>query len=240
MIDGRSARPVPVDELAGGAELARPLHRDVDLRVQVPERPVHRLGPLGGGHPEDVVLVVVRDEELHVARVLVVPLGLEPLDLRESLRVHRRHQDVPRVGVVGRDARHHVGDDEPAQVLLVLQRVLDGEDAAPRLARAERSSRWSRPSAARTCSTSSTNRGISHRAGVVGLVAVVGAELVVVVVLDAGAGEPAVARLEVLVGDARPAVEKEDLHARVVPHPLRPDAEGPGRAFRPGSSGRRR
>src|SRR5262249_45095830 len=50
-------------------------------------------------------------------------------------------------------------------------------------------------------------------------------ELVVVVVLDAGAGEEAVERLEVLVRDARAAVQEEHLEPRVVADALRPDLE---------------
>ena len=52
---------------------------------------------------------------------------------------------------------------------------------------------------------------------IVRLVAVRRAELVVVVVLDAGAGQVAVARLEVLVRRARPAVQEQHPHRGLLP-----------------------
>ena len=76
----------------------------------------------------------MRHQELHVARVLVLLRRLEALDLGQHRLVHRRHQHLRRVLVVGGDARHHVGDDEPLQVLLVLERVLHGQDPAPGVA----------------------------------------------------------------------------------------------------------
>ena len=79
----------------------------------------------------DVMLLV---QQFHVPRVLGVARGLERLDLRQRRLVHLRHQHLLCIGVVGRDAGHHVGDDQPAQVLLMAKGVLDGEDPAPRLA----------------------------------------------------------------------------------------------------------
>src|SRR6185437_923299 len=60
---------------------------------------------------------------------------------------------------------------------------------------------------------------------VVGLVAAEGAELVVVVVLDAGAGEPGVEALVELVGGARAAVQEQHLEVGIGPDPPGPDAE---------------
>ena len=77
---------------------------------------------------------MVRHEKLHVARVVVLADRLQRLDLRQGLLVHLRHQHLLGILVVRRDARHHVRDDESPEVLRVLQRVLDGEDAAPRVA----------------------------------------------------------------------------------------------------------
>ena len=62
---------------------------------------------------------------------------------------------------------------------------------------------------------------------VVGLVAVVRAELVVVVVLDTRGRQVAVERLEVLVGGARPAVQQQHLDARLLPTRLVQTRNGP-------------
>ena len=75
-----------------------------------------------------------RHQEFHVARVVGILGRLEPLDLGEGGLVHRRHQHVVRVGVVRGAARHHVRDDQPLEMLLVRERVLEGENAAPRVA----------------------------------------------------------------------------------------------------------
>jgi hypothetical protein len=76
----------------------------------------------------------VLGQQLHVLRVLGLGPGLERLDLGQHRLVHLRHQHLFGVGVVGRDAGHHVGDDQPAQVLLVISRVLDRQQPAPRVA----------------------------------------------------------------------------------------------------------
>jgi hypothetical protein len=64
---------------------------------------------------------------------------------------------------------------------------------------------------------------------VVGAVAVPGAELVVVVELDARIRQPAVEDLEVLMEGSWTAVQQEDLETRVVADPLGPDAVRTGR-----------
>ena len=91
---------------------------------------LHRIRPLVDGDAQDVLLVMAF-EQLHVARRLGVTRRLEPFDLGEHLLVHLRHQHAARVLVVRGDAHHHVGDHEPLEVPLILQRVLGGEDATP-------------------------------------------------------------------------------------------------------------
>ncbi len=97
---------------------------------------------------------------------------------------------------------------KPLDVLLVLQRVLDGEDAAPRMAQEEEV-------------VSAQPQREPHlldlvdepvevpQIGVIGLVAVSRAELVVVVVLDACSREVAVGGLEVFVRGGRATVQEE-------------------------------
>ena len=97
--------------------------------------PGHDLrGPLVDGHPADVVDVVVLHEQCFVRRFPGLAVGLHPLDLGQRVLVHGGHQDLLGVGVVGRDAGHHVGDHQADQRLGVGQGVLDGEHAAPGLA----------------------------------------------------------------------------------------------------------
>src|ERR1700691_515464 len=71
-----------------------------------------------------------RYEQLLIPRVGGLPLGLEPLDLREHVLVHGRHQDVVGVVVVEPGAGHHVGDHQPLELLLVMDGVLHREQAA--------------------------------------------------------------------------------------------------------------
>ena len=109
-------------------------------------------------------------------------------------------------------------------MLLVLERVLDRQRAAPGLPEqvevgaieAERLAHllhlvdeaWDLP-----------------QIRVVGLIAVGGAELIVVVVLDPGGREIGVAGFEVLMRRAGSPVQHEDLHRRVVADPFRPHPE---------------
>ena len=77
--------------------------------------------------------VVVLHEELLVPGVVSGAFGLEPLDLRQHDLIHGGHQDVVGIGVVEPCARHHVGDHQALEVLLVMYGVLHREDPAPRL-----------------------------------------------------------------------------------------------------------
>ena len=71
----------------------------------------HRIGQLDGRHAQHVMDVVVRLSNSSGFRVLDVPGCFQRLDLSRYRLVHLRHQDLLGIGVVGRDAGHHVGDD---------------------------------------------------------------------------------------------------------------------------------
>src|SRR6202034_2543738 len=58
------------------------------------------------------------------------------------------------------------------------------------------------------------------------LIAVVGTELIVVVVLDASRRQIGIAGFEILVGRARSAVQQQQSDARIVAHAFGPDLEG--------------
>jgi hypothetical protein len=178
---------VPVEEDAAETELARTLHRHVDVGVDVGERPHHRVGPLRDRHPAHVVAVVVLEKQRFVRRVVGCARRLQPLDLGESGLVHGRHQDVLGVGVVRAPAGHHVGDHQALEVLLVRQRVLHRQHPAPRLPDHHEVVRVEPEREAHLLDLADEPVDRPQRR-VVGLVAVVGAELVVVVVLDPGRG----------------------------------------------------
>ena len=91
----------------------------------------------------------------------------------------------------------------PFRCSLVLQRVLDGEQAAPRLSEQVEVVLVEAERLPHLLDLVDEARQLQQSSGIVRLVAVGRAELVVVVVLDAGAGEVAVERLEVLVGRPR-------------------------------------
>src|SRR5436190_1280344 len=224
------AGPIPVGELGAGAdpEFARALHRHVDRRVDVGEAALHRIGPVPGRHAQHVMDVVLLGQQLHVPGVLDLPAGLQRLDLGQRRLVHLRHQHLLGVGVVGGDAGHHVRDDEPPQMLLVVQGVLDGEEPAPRLA-VEDEVVPAQPErdADLVYLIDETVQLPQRRVG--GLIAEARAKLVIVVVLDPRRGQVAVAGLQVLVGRPRPAVQQQHPEAGIVADPLHPHPEGAGR-----------
>ena len=188
-IVGRSATRSQCRELGVGAhaELARPLHGHVDLRVDVREAALHRLRPVVGGHPQRVVLVVVRGSSSSMYRGFSMsPAASSALISASTAWSIVGHQHLLGVGGVGRGARHHVGDDQAAQVLLVRQGVLHGQDAAPRLAVEHEVLAVQAQRLADLLHLVDEAVKLPQRR-LVGLVAEPGAELVVVVVLDPGA-----------------------------------------------------
>ncbi len=209
-----------------GAQLARPLHRDVNGQVEVFERAVHRVRPLIGWRTQNVEDVVVRNQQLHVARVLELSPFLQTFDLGKHRLVHRRHQHFLGVLVVGRDTGHHVGNHEPLEMLLVFQRILDGQNPAPRVPE-EVEVLLVEPERLPDLLDFFDEAGRVPQLGRVRLVAVDGAELVVVVVLDAGYREVTVECFKIFAGRAGPAVEEEHFRGRVITNPLGPHAKGP-------------
>ena len=125
-------------------------------------------------------------QQLLVPRIVGGALGLEALDLREDVLVHRGHQDVGRVVVVEPRARHHVRDHEALEVLLVMDGVLHRQDPAPRLPEQHEVAAVEVERLADLLDLVDEPGEVPQRR-VVGLVAAERAELVVVVVLDARA-----------------------------------------------------
>jgi hypothetical protein len=106
----------------------------------------------------------------------------------------------------------------------VLQRVLGREQAAPRRAE-EVEVVFVQPEGLADLLDFLDETRQVPQLGIVRLVAVVGPELIVEVVLDPLGRKEAVDCLVVLVRHARPAVQQQDLHARIVADALRPDME---------------
>ena len=127
-------RAIPANDLPARAKLARSLHRDIHLAVQMAERSVHRLRPLIGWHAQEVLLKVMLHHQFNIPRILVLSSGFKAFDLRQGRLIHGWHQHLLGVLVVGRNAGHHIGDDEALHILLVLERILDGQNTAPRMA----------------------------------------------------------------------------------------------------------
>ena len=73
----RSTRAVPVQQGAAEAEFARTLHRNIDRRVDVCQRSLHRIRPFVEGETADVQQVVVLHEELLVL-LRIVGVALRP------------------------------------------------------------------------------------------------------------------------------------------------------------------
>src|SRR5262249_43774912 len=110
------------------------------------------------------------------------------------------------------------------QLRLVLEGVLHCENAAPRVPQEIEIVPVESERLSHLLDLFDESREIPQRR-VVWLVAVGGAELIVVVVLDAGGGEIASEALEVLVRGRGPAVQQQNFHAGTVADALRPDAK---------------
>jgi DNA-binding transcriptional ArsR family regulator len=215
---------IPVAQLAAEAELARPLHRDIDRRVDAREGPVDRVRPVGYGHSQHVVDVVVVEEQLVVPRVTGVAARLEALDLGEDVLVHRGHEHLVGVRVVRGAAGHHVRDHQALEVLLMVECVLHCQDPAPRLAEQDEV----RPIQAERQADllDLVDEPIElPQVRLVRLIAPSGPQLVVVDVLEPGIGQVSIEDLEVFVRRTRSAVEQQDLDVRVVSDTPRPDPE---------------
>ena len=188
------------------------------------ESALDRVRPAFRWHPQDVVLVVMRNQQLHIARVPGIARCLEGLDFGQRALVHRRHQDLLGVGRVSGGAGHHVRDHQSAEVLLVSQGILNGQHPAPRLAAEDEVLAAQAKGPANLLHFVDEALQLPQRR-IVGLVAEPGAQLVVVVVLNPCGRKVTVARLEILVGCSRAAVEQQHLQRRIVTRPLGPYGE---------------
>jgi hypothetical protein len=107
------------------------------------------------------------------------------------------------------------------------QRVLHGEDPAPRLAVEHEAVPLQAEGPPHLFDLIDEAVKLPQRV-VVRPVAECGAELIVVVVLNPRRREEAVASFQIFMGGARPAVEQEHAQLRVVSDPLRPNLESAG------------
>ncbi len=173
---------------------------------------------------------MVLAEQLHVTGVIVRLGGLERLELGQHLRIHRGHQHVGGVVAVGRVAGHVVRDDQPFEVLLVRESVLDGQQAAPGLAVEEEVVGIESQSSPHLLDfVDKALDGPQIR--IVRLIAVAGAELVVEVELDPRLRKVILEVEQVVVGGSGTTVEQQDLDVRILPRATGPDLEAAAGRF---------
>ena len=165
------------------------------------------------------------DQEAHVAGVAIVLRGFETLQLGEYRWIHAGVEDAIGVGVVSRHTRHHVGDDQGLEMCLMREGVLESQQASPRMSEQIEVVALEPQCLAHLLDLVDEAGGLPELRRL-GLIAVMGAELVVVVVLDARTREVAVERFQVFVGEAGSAMEEEQLDSRVVADAFRPHPEG--------------
>src|SRR5580704_9071879 len=118
----------------------------------------------------------------------------------------------------------------------MVQRVLDGQDTAPRMAEQDEVVPIEPERLADLLHLVDEAVEVPQRR-LVRLIAETGAKLVVVVVLNARRGKVAVARLQVLMGRARPAVQEQHPQAGIVASPLHPHPVPAGRRVHRNHSG---
>src|SRR5262249_58738654 len=110
------------------------------------------------------------------------------------------------------------------QILLIPERVLEREQAAPRVSEQVEVAPV-QPERLANLLHFIDEAGQLPEARLVRLVAVGRSELIVVVVLDSGARQVAVERLEILMGGRRAAVQQQYLDPGIVSYSLGPDVE---------------
>jgi hypothetical protein len=154
--------------------------------------PVHGIRPLVDRSAQDMLRVVVGEEEFHVAGVFKIPSLLDGENLLLDGVVHPRKERATSIGIVGRNTRHHVGNDDSLEMVLVFQRILDRQQSAPRLAEEEEIGGVETKRLTHLLDLIDKTLKLPKR-GFVGLVARHGAELSVVVNLDAFAWEKGIA-----------------------------------------------
>ena len=121
----------PALEDAARHKLARPLHVLIDMLVEMAKRARQRLRPRI--KTAEVLGVVHIEDELLVSRVVILPAGFIRTQLCQNFR-GELSAELCVVGFVPVKVRGHVADDEPLEIVLVLQRVLHREHAAPGVA----------------------------------------------------------------------------------------------------------
>ena len=80
---------------------------------------------------------MVLHQKFLIFRLGILLRGFKLFDTRKGSLVHGRHEDLTCVTVVGRNRRHHVGDDDALDVSAIAKRIFHSQDATPRVAEQE-------------------------------------------------------------------------------------------------------
>ena len=78
--------------------------------------------------------IEILHHDLLVSGIVVVLLGFKSIELRDLFGGEQVLLEGGGALEVGLGSGGHIGDDETAEMLLVVERVLDGEDASPGVA----------------------------------------------------------------------------------------------------------
>ena len=201
-----AAPAFPVFEVAGDLKLTFALHLVIDFEVGEAEGTRDGLGP--GLDAADHFGIEVFHHDAFVLGVVVVLFGFERVESGEFLRREKRVLEGDAALDSGLDAGCHVGDDEAAEMLLVLERVVDSKHAAPGVAI---ENEVVEAKAAADFFDLFDVAGQGPERGVVRDVGVSAAQLVVVVDLNAGLRQKGLHGFEIAVGKAGTAVEEQNL-----------------------------
>jgi hypothetical protein len=91
-----------------------------------------RLGPRMGA--ADHLGIEILHHDLLVSGIVVLLPGFKGIELRDLFGGEQVLLEGGGALEIGLGSGGHIGDDETAEMLLVVERILDGEDAAPGVA----------------------------------------------------------------------------------------------------------
>lgn len=201
---------LPVAEVSCDDELTFALHLVVNVERGIAEGAGDWFGPRVC--PTDALGIELLHHDALVFGIVIIAGRFEAIQFCTGFLCQKAFE-VVETGEVGVDSGRHVGDNEAAQVLLVLQGVFNGEHSTPGLPvehEVFKAESDPDPFDLFAVAVAGPERGIS------GAVGVSAAKLVVVEHLDAGLGQERLHGFEVLVGEAGAAVQEQDADGEIV------------------------
>ena len=122
---------IPVRQPACDTKFTGALHGDIKRLIHFGKRTIYRLWPLCRWQTQDMLFIIIGHKDFHVLGICIGAPGFHGIDGIHQCRVHLLCQYFIGVFAVIRTTRHHIGNDQCFQVLLVLQGILHGQDTAP-------------------------------------------------------------------------------------------------------------